>query len=366
MSKQTIELEGSGRSGQQIRLSVVRGPHAGITWVFDRATSLTIGRSSPSQLILAEEPALSRTHMSLKIQPQTGELVDQRSRNGTLVNGVRMAAATLQHGDRFGVGETELIFEVQEETFGPADVPSPDLNERMSDPAPRTRVSHPRQNRRALPAERQPTATTGPIRSEEGVSGDTLSFSEQVISTVQGTRIIGSYEIGEVLGSGGMAIVYKAKHRRSGKEVALKLIRADLAQTKKRIQLFVREASLLGQLKHPRIVEFHEFGIHEDRNPYLVMEYLKTRDLMELVDVQSTKQRIRTSLWVLSRVLEALHYLHDQGIVHRDIKPGNILAFMEGHRLQVKLADFGLAKLMADAGISGVTSERSVRGTIAY
>ncbi len=81
---------------------------------------------------------------------------------------------------------------------------------------------------------------------------------------------------------------------------------------------------------------------------------------------QTPEQRIRTSLWVIQRVLTTVGYLHQQDFVHRDIKPSNLLAYREGHRLKVKLADFGLAKLMENAGFSGLTDDQSIRGTLAF
>ncbi len=96
------------------------------------------------------------------------------------------------------------------------------------------------------------------------------------------------------------------------------------------------------------------------------MEYIETTDLMPLLADQAADVRIKTATWVISRVLQAVHYAHTSGIVHRDIKPGNILAYREGKRLQIKLADFGLAKVYQDAGLSAMTNERSVRGTLAY
>jgi len=147
--------------------------------------------------------------------------------------------------------------------------------------------------------------------------------------------------------------------------VAIKLIRSDLPTTSKQIQMFIREASVITRLQHPRIVRAFEFGIAKS-TPFLVMEYIQTVDLLDLLDKQTPEERVRVATWTVSRVLQAVHYAHQQGIVHRDIKPANILAYREGRHLQIKLADFGLAKCHQDAGFSALTDEHSIRGTIAY
>ncbi len=210
----------------------------------------------------------------------------------------------------------------------------------------------------------QAAAAAGPADSFFSDAGADSDVSPQRYQPTTGDGI-GSYELLQLLGRGGMASVYRAKHRRTDQLYAVKLIRSDLPRTDKQLQLFVREAGVLTQLEHPRIVKAIEFGI-EGRTPYLVMEYLETIDLLDLVDSQPIDQKIRTATWTVSRVLQALHYAHAKGFVHRDIKPANILAYREKHRLQVKLGDFGLAKMYADAGFSGLTNERSVRGTVSY
>ncbi|MDA8743399.1 protein kinase [Rubripirellula amarantea] len=383
MSNETIELApGVQRSDSQVRLSVIRGPHMGLSWVFDRNTELTIGRGAPSNLVLRSESALSTTHATLKITPPLAVLADADSRNGTFVNGVRLSQATLQDGDRFGVGETEILFEIVSMAAQYPIVAQPDATLANPPPSSKSAIS----DRAApLPVDAASIEVTraGPnasspdeedpildatLASKDANSSSDFSVSANVsANTAQPItgKVFGSYELTRILGSGGMASVYEAKHRRTGETFAIKLIRDDLPQTDKQMQLFVREAGVLTQLDHPRIVKAIEFGV-DGRSPYLVMEYLPSIDLLNLVDSQPLEKRIRTACWVISRVLQATHYLHGQGIIHRDIKPANILAYRDRHRLHIKLADFGLAKIFADSGFSGMTNEQSVRGTLAY
>src|SRR6056297_191016 len=113
MNERTVEVDsGRIRADCRVRLEVVRGPHRGRCWVFDHPTELVIGRARPSNLVLAEEMALSRRHVRLSVSPPEVSLQDLDSRNGTFVNGVRLSAASLASGDRFGVGDTEILLEV--------------------------------------------------------------------------------------------------------------------------------------------------------------------------------------------------------------------------------------------------------------
>jgi len=366
MSEETLQLgQGLEPSSDVVRLRVTKGPHLGLGWSFDSATTVSIGREQPSQIKLPLDKAFSRVHLTLLIRPPLVEVVDHQSRNGTWVNGVRMASATLSDGDRFGVGQTELAMEVirADQSRSPSD---PDtvklepgqvrvssnakLRDRHVEPSPASEVTQ-----AELPAQ-QKDFDFRLGSAHQLPANHTLSHAPHVV---------GSYELKHLLGQGGMAAVYYAVHRRTQVAYAVKLIRSELTISEKQVQLFLREAGVLIRLDHPRIVKAHEFGI-EQGMPFLVMEFINEIDLLAVLKKQSPAARIRTSTWIISRILQALHYAHSQGIVHRDLKPGNILAFKDGRHLQVKLSDFGLAKCYHDAGFSGMTSERSLRGTLAY
>lgn len=404
MSTPTLDLEPGALSPQErVRLTVVAGPHSGMTWTFESPVTLTIGREPPSHLVLEQEPALSRRHWRLQANGTLVHLRDDGSRNGTLVNGLRVVEASLQHGDRFGIGDTELTLEILSPEV--SDLPpavgnrqptqlSPDERKETTDFKPRQSPSIEQTNARR----HSETKPQGEASDKDVCSGDAKRSRCSVLPTdhhqlletaALGTtpqlsagmpanaanggasgqhrtgEVIGSYTLNQLLGSGGMADVYKATHRANGQTVAIKLIRGGGQTTEKQRQLFAREAGTILQLKHPRIVRALEFGVQGDQ-PFLVLEYLATIDLLRLLDQQPREQRIRTSLWVIRRVLTTVGYLHQQDFVHRDIKPSNLLAYRELHRLKIKLADFGLAKLMDNAGFSGLTDDQSIRGTLAF
>ena len=120
-----------------------------------------------------------------------------------------------------------------------------------------------------------------------------------------------------------------------------------------------------GELKHPRIVESLEFGMH-DRQFFLAMEFIKTVNFDEVLKSQSRPSQIRLACGIASRILEALHYAHRRGVVHRDVKPANILTFFAQKKLSAKLADFGLAKNYTNAGFSAISDDEHMKGTLAY
>jgi eukaryotic-like serine/threonine-protein kinase len=380
-SDQTIDLDPNCEaSSHRVTLRVTRGPHSPRQWVFDRKTVITLGRSAPSNLRFSKEPAMSKAHCELHIVPPNVHLVDLASTNGTLVNEVHLAEADLHHGDVFGIGETRLVVECEDvrepdtmvvKPVSPA-VTNPEAQkarlEKPNETINQTRLARPVFDHHAPKVTaKQSRGDTNSAKASE-VTGaffpPSSSVSSEQPNELSG-RTIGAYDVIEQLGQGGMATVYRAKHRKSGEEVAIKVVQGAVAPSDKMLQLFVREASVLSQLRHVRIVKCLEFGLHEQQ-PFIVMELIPTIDLLALVAKQTQATRIKTACWVASRVLQALDYAHKSGIVHRDVKPGNILAYREAHRLQVKLCDFGLAKCYEDAGFSAMTDDLSVRGTLAY
>jgi len=155
-------------------------------------------------------------------------------------------------------------------------------------------------------------------------------------------RLFPELEVLELLGRGGMGAVYKARQPRLDRVVALKVLPASLARTPGFAERFAREARALARLNHPNIVTVHDFGSVEgaDRLYYLIMEYVDGSNLRQLI--ASRRLTPEEALAIVPKLCEALQFAHDEGVLHRDVKPENILVDRRG---RVKVADFGLAKL---------------------
>ncbi|MEU3184970.1 Stk1 family PASTA domain-containing Ser/Thr kinase [Streptomyces sp. NPDC006923] len=177
-------------------------------------------------------------------------------------------------------------------------------------------------------------------------------------------RLGGRYELGSVLGRGGMAEVYLAHDTRLGRTVAVKTLRADLARDPSFQARFRREAQSAASLNHPAIVAVYDTG--EDyldgvSLPYIVMEHVDGSTLRELLHSGRRLLPERT-LEMTVGILQALEYSHRAGIVHRDIKPANVMLTRTG---QVKVMDFGIARAMGDSGMT-MTQTSAVIGTAQY
>ena len=182
-------------------------------------------------------------------------------------------------------------------------------------------------------------------------------------------KTVSHYRILERLGGGGMGVVYKAKDTQLDRSVAIKFLSPDVADEQGR-RRFLQEAQTTSSLNHPHILTVHEVGDFEGRQ-YLVSEFV---DAGTLRDWGRTEKRTsREILEILLGVAEALACAHAAGILHRDVKPGNILVAKDGY---AKLADFGVAKLLETPGsepvtgttisIAGITQPGSLVGTVAY
>jgi serine/threonine protein kinase len=168
-------------------------------------------------------------------------------------------------------------------------------------------------------------------------------------------------EIMELLGRGGMGAVYKARQPNLDRLVAVKVLPPEVGADASFSERFTREARALARLNHQNIVAVHDFGRAGDLY-YFVMEYVDGTTLRQLVDVGELQPE--EALSIVPQICDALQFAHDEGVVHRDIKPDNILLDRKG---RVKVADFGLAKLLdrapADASLTGT---HQVMGTPHY
>ncbi|MGP4043353.1 Stk1 family PASTA domain-containing Ser/Thr kinase [Streptomyces sp. 2A115] len=177
-------------------------------------------------------------------------------------------------------------------------------------------------------------------------------------------RLGGRYELGQVLGRGGMAEVHLAHDTRLGRTVAVKTLRADLARDPSFQARFRREAQSAASLNHPAIVAVYDTGedyIEGISIPYIVMEYVDGSTLRELLH-SGRKLLPERAMEMTIGILQALEYSHRNGIVHRDIKPANVMLTRNG---QVKVMDFGIARAMGDSGMT-MTQTAAVIGTAQY
>jgi len=178
-------------------------------------------------------------------------------------------------------------------------------------------------------------------------------------------RLLGDrYELGEVLGRGGMAEVRRGRDLRLGRIVAIKMLRVDHATDSTFQARFRREAQSAASLNHRNIVAVYDTGedhLDGHRIPYIVMEYVEGRTLREMLREQARFTPERT-IEVSASILDALEYSHRSGIVHRDIKPGNVMITTAG---EVKVMDFGIARSLAETG-AALTQTAAVVGTAQY
>lgn len=169
----------------------------------------------------------------------------------------------------------------------------------------------------------------------------------------------GRYKLGEMIGTGGMADVYVAEDTRLARQVAVKVLRSDLARDPSFVARFRKEALAAAALNHPGIVAVYDSG--EEPAPYIVMELISGHTLRELIH-KGERVPLKRALEIGEGILAALDYSHQAGIVHRDIKPANIMITDHG---DVKVMDFGIARALADLGAT-LTSTWNIVGTAQY
>src|SRR5438128_235883 len=174
---------------------------------------------------------------------------------------------------------------------------------------------------------------------------------------------IGDYQILGRIGRGGMAIVYRARHRELGRVVALKMLLGGEFADREERRRFLAEAKAVARLQHPNIVQIHEVGEHEGDtglpHPYFTLELVEGGSLAQTLAAKPPAPR-QLALW-LELLARATHFAHQKGIVHRDLKPSNVLLTGDG---QPKLCDFGVAKLLTEAGAH--TRSGMLVGTVEY
>ena len=187
-------------------------------------------------------------------------------------------------------------------------------------------------------------------------------------------KTLSHYTVLEELSRGELQIVYRARDEKLNREVALKILPQNLIQEPKRRQRFVQEATAAAALEHPHIGVIHEIGEADDGVLFIAMELFRGGSLAERMEREPLP--VSEALELASGIAQGLSYAHDHGIVHRDVKPGNVMLTSDGHP---KLIDFGLAKLLDaennpflneatqdDASLRSATGDGVTEGTVSY
>lgn len=208
-------------------------------------------------------------------------------------------------------------------------------------------------------------------QSEEAVKMEKRAAdirAEQELPTDVATVIGEKYQIIKILGKGGMSTVYQARHQLTNKVVAVKMLNVDLLEDKNSFRRFHLEAKASAALNHPNVVAVHDFGSTPEGIPYIVMDYLDGNDLKVRIK-EAVPISFNQAVKIFIQCCDALVTAHEAGVVHRDLKPGNIMLVTQNREVDVvKIVDLGIAKLLPLSGVDvfDLTQSGQVFGSPTY
>jgi serine/threonine-protein kinase len=342
----------------RITLTVTDGPHTGQVFTFSGHDTFLVGRSRRAHFRLPQKDKyFSRVHFLIEINPPRLRIMDMGSRNGTYVNGQKVDMSDLKDEDKIRAGHTVLKVKIEQDLVVAVPLESVPPASSAPEPVP------PRQPRiSSLPS-------IAPVPFCRACDTPLASMSMQLCPACQALvagqpQPIDGYQILRVIGQGAMGVVHLALRSVDNSLVALKTIVPAVAGTKGQVDRFLREAEILRQLQHPHIVAFRDMG-HSGETIYFAMDYIRGTDTARLLQKEG-RLEVARGVGLICQLLRALEFAHQRGFVHRDIKPANLLLTSEGGTEEVRLADFGLARVYQGSNLSGLTVTGDIGGTIAF
>ena len=381
------------------RLEITEGPRRGRVFMINPGELFVVGRSRFAQCPIPEDQVLSRDHFLLEVRDQCCVLRDLGSTNGTFVNAARVTEVQLEAGDVIAAGASRFTLDwvcgdPPDDATSTATLPSPARAELLSSrttaewsttrapigESPSSQTGELVESRvRCLGCGRRAPAglnVAGGSPSQPGPGGnESITWLCEACrgKAAESPQPIPGYTLLRQLGRGGMGVVHLARHEPTGRAVALKLIVPEVAATRSAVDRFNREVSVLRKLKHPHIVELFDHGVSRGQI-WFAMEYVAGPNLDELVRRHPGPYPVGRACRVALQVLKALDHAHALGIVHRDVKPENILIGPGPEGVDrpraprvAKLTDFGLAKSYRGLGLSGgLTFSGELRGTLPF
>ena len=167
------------------------------------------------------------------------------------------------------------------------------------------------------------------------------------------------------LGAGGMGVIYKAKRKDTDELVALKVLHGHLMDEEENQKRFMREAKACLDLKHRNLINVYEFGVSKHGQPYMLMEYLEGQSLTDVIE-QSKRLEIPRFINLFLQICDGLRYAHEKNVVHRDVKPSNIMVLRSEGQETAKVLDFGIAKIINETDQNELTPTGNIVGSPAY
>lgn len=357
----------------KVTLEIIEGREAGKRFELNEPRAAIVGRKEDESVpFKVDDPRFSRYHFMLESNTAQCFLRDLGSTNGTLVNGQEVRQAELRDGDIIQSGRKNVFikFRVQiaqaDDDCPKPPAPPADCFDVSMDTLPVGELGEPvppGQLRcamcKALPGEDVCVANLADTTSIVYVCRDCRD------QAVDKTHPVPNYEVLEVVGRGSFGHVYKARRQSSGTLAALKLLPAELTAYPVVAGMFLRQMRLSAKLKHPNIVPVIEMGQAGDQL-WVATEYVEGTNAADLAARLGGKLPLRDAVDIVCQTLAALEFAHGQNLVHRDVKPPNILVSGTPGSYAARLSDFGLVKNIDEAGLSHCTSDGERRGTIPF
>jgi len=393
----------------KVTLMVTKGPIAGQAFAFEEHDTFIFGRAADCHARLSDkDTTASRHHFILEVNPPDVRIHDLGSLNGTLVNHTkyggraknetpeqaakrRFPEVDLKNVDVIEVGETvfTVVIEVPVQC-NPCGRVIPEGDRNASDMGNGSFLcSHCREmatlksdmaSKTPQPVVCQSCGKSVSGEIGQGRRGDyicqacqakasadpAIALLKSLMKEGKGPEIaeIPGYELGKMLGRGGMGAVYLARRKEDGATVAIKVMLSKVAVDEGARRVFQREIEVTRSLRHPHCVQLLDHGSAGGAF-YFVMENCPGGSVDDLIQRRGGKLPLKQAGGIMLQALEGLAYAHKQGFVHRDLKPANIL-LADSKGVIAKVSDFGLAKNFEKAGFSGMTATGAAAGTYTF
>jgi hypothetical protein len=366
----------------KVKIKFVAGRKKGQEFTFLEHDTFLFGRADDCHVCLSKDERVSRHHFLLEVNPPNIRLRDLGSMNGTYVNDVKYGGwseeeeasisssvkmpfeVDLGDGDEIRVGKNVILVNVEKDLHKAiircekcgAEV-SDGFNEGVSGEILCEKCRNKQKPKRVDEQETQFKPGSEPILPD-------LLEAEPMQSITDELGLTDYREI-KVLGQGGMGIVYLVQNKRTDEFSALKVMLAQIAVSENARKQFAREIQTCRELKHNHVVNFLGYGSHGGVF-YFFMEYCDAGSIESFRKQRGGRLLIEEAIPFMLQVLDGLAYLHSKDLVHRDLKPQNILLKKINGILTAKIADYGLAKNFTNAGWSGFTITGGFGGSLAY